>query len=46
VDRTIDTILSAARSGEDGAIGDGKVFVLPSLEAIQIDNGLRGPEAV
>jgi nitrogen regulatory protein P-II 1 len=46
VDRTIDTILSAARSGEDGAIGDGKVFVMPSLEAIQIDNGLRGPEAV
>ena len=46
LDRTIETILTIARSGSDGSIGDGKIFVLPTLEAITIDDGQRGPGAV
>ncbi len=46
VDRTIQTILDVARTGAEGNIGDGKVFVLSVDEAIQIDNGVRGKEAV
>jgi nitrogen regulatory protein P-II 1 len=46
LDRTIETIESVARTGPEGNIGDGKIFVLPTLEAIQIDNGYRGPGAV
>ena len=46
LDRTIETIESVARTGHEGTIGDGKIFVLPALEAIQIDNASRGPGAV
>lgn len=46
LDRTIDTILSVARTGPEGTIGDGKIFVLPAEEAIQINDGKRGMEAV
>ncbi|MEZ6099448.1 MAG: P-II family nitrogen regulator [Pirellulaceae bacterium] len=46
LDRTVDTVVQAARSGPDGEIGDGKIFITPVAEAIQIDTGLRGPEAV
>ena len=46
LDRTIDTITLIARTGTDGCIGDGKIFVLPTLEAITIDDGQRGPGAV
>jgi nitrogen regulatory protein P-II 1 len=46
LDRTVDTLLSAARTGPEGNIGDGKVFVLPADEAIQINDGERGPGAV
>lgn len=46
LDRTIETITSIARSGTEGCIGDGKIFVLPTLEAITIDDGQRGPGAV
>jgi nitrogen regulatory protein P-II 1 len=46
LDRTIETILSAARTGVDGTIGDGKIFVLPADQAIQINDGARGPGAV
>ena len=46
LDRTIETITSIARTGTEGCIGDGKIFVLPTLEAITIDNGQRGPGAV
>ncbi len=46
LDRTIDAIIHAARTGPEGTIGDGKVFVLPAGEAIQIDDGQRGPGAV
>jgi nitrogen regulatory protein P-II 2 len=46
LERTIDTITSIARTGSEGCVGDGKIFVLPILEAITIDDGRRGPGAV
>lgn len=46
LERTIDTILAIARTGSEGCIGDGKIFVLPTFEAITIDDGQRGPGAV
>lgn len=44
--RTLDTIVAVARTGPEGTIGDGKIFVLPALEAIQVSDGARGPGAV
>lgn len=46
LDRTIDTIGSVARTGPDGAIGDGKVFVMPAERVIRISDGISGPEGV
>jgi nitrogen regulatory protein PII len=46
LERTVDTIVSVARTGPEGNIGDGKIFVLPALEAIQANDGFRGPGAV
>ena len=33
-------------SGEDGEIGDGKIFVLPMDECVRIRTGERGQEAI
>jgi nitrogen regulatory protein PII len=46
LDRTIETLMSVARTGPEGNIGDGKIFVMPAVEAIEIGPGIRGPEAV
>ncbi len=46
LERTLETITSVARIGPEGTIGDGKIFVLPAEEAIDIAGGRRGPEAV
>jgi nitrogen regulatory protein P-II 1 len=46
LDRTVDTIAAVARTGAEGNIGDGKIFVLPACEAIQFEPPVRGPEAV
>ena len=46
LERTIDTIISAARTGPEGTIGDGKIFVVPADQAVQIGTGARGPGAV
>ena len=46
LDRTIEMIESVARTGPEGNIGDGKVFVLPVVETYQIGGLLNGPEAV
>src|SRR5687767_4475573 len=43
---TLETLTTIARTGPEGTIGDGKIFVLPALEAIQIGDGLRGKQAV
>ena len=44
--RTLNAIESVARTGPEGTIGDGKVFVLPVSDAIQISDGGRGLGAV
>ena len=46
LERTIETLSNVARTGPEGNIGDGKIFVLPADEAIQISDGSRGPGAV
>lgn len=46
LERTIRTIVQAARTGPQGNIGDGKIFVVPVEEAIQLEDGSRGPGAV
>ena len=44
--RTVNTIISVARTGPEGNIGDGKILIFPTVEAIQIADGHRGPSAV
>ncbi len=46
VERTIDVLLRVAKTGTQGNIGDGKVFVLPTDQVWAIDSGLQGPGAV
>src|SRR6185369_3180601 len=46
LERTIDTILSVARTGPEGTIGDGKIFVLPAEQVIRVSDVVRGPEGV
>lgn len=46
IDRTVETLLAAARTGPEGNIGDGKVFVLPVEHAVDISSTARGQEAV
>jgi nitrogen regulatory protein PII len=46
LDRTVETVSAAARTGAGGEIGDGKIFVLPAVEAISLAGHIRGPEAV
>jgi nitrogen regulatory protein PII 1 len=45
-DRTIEAIIRAARSGEHGAIGDGKIFVSPVTEVIRVRTGERNSAAL
>ena len=46
VEPTINAVISAARSGAEGRIGDGKIFVLPLEDVVRIRTGERGPEAI
>ena len=46
VEPTVQAILKGARSGDEGKIGDGKIFVIPLEECIRIRTGERGPEAI
>ena len=46
LERTLETISSVARTGPEGSIGDGKIFVLPAADAVEITPLTRGPEAV
>jgi nitrogen regulatory protein P-II 1 len=46
LERTIDTIIEVGRTGSEGQIGDGKIFVVPALETIQLFGEVHGPEAV
>ncbi len=40
-DFAIRTIINAARTGEKGAFGDGKIFVVPIDEAYTISSGIK-----
>ena len=46
LERTVDTIMNVARTGPDGSIGDGKIFVIPLDESVSISDANRGPAAV
>ncbi|MBM4005751.1 MAG: transcriptional regulator [Planctomycetes bacterium] len=46
VEPTINAIIRGGRTGEKGAIGDGKIFVLPMDDCIRIRTGERGSEAI
>ena len=46
VDRTIETLMHVARTGPEGNIGDGKIFVLPLEHATRLSDEVIGPEAV
>ncbi len=46
VDRTLETLTTVARTGPEGNIGDGKIFVVPATQTIDIASGHRGPGAV
>lgn len=43
VDKTVDAIVTAARTGK---IGDGKIFVTPVEQVIRIRTGERGSDAI
>ena len=45
VDATVNAVLGAAKHG-NGAIGDGKIFILPLEETIRIRTGERGGSAI
>lgn len=40
-DFAIRTIIKAARTGDKGAFGDGKIFISPVLEAYTISSGIK-----
>lgn len=46
VEPTIDAIIQGGRTGPEGKIGDGKIFVLPLDDVIRIRTGERGSEAI
>ena len=46
VDPVVEMMAGAARTGAEGEVGDGKIFVMNVEEAIRIRTGERGPETV
>jgi nitrogen regulatory protein P-II 2 len=46
VEAAIEAIVQAGRTGETGAVGDGKIFVLPLEDCVRIRTGERGPQAI
>ncbi|MGK2932690.1 MAG: P-II family nitrogen regulator [Solirubrobacterales bacterium] len=46
VEPTVNAIIGAARTGAEGRIGDGKIFILPLVDVYRIRTGERGPEAI
>jgi nitrogen regulatory protein P-II 1 len=46
LERTVETILNVARTGPEGNIGDGKIFVLPVERTVQLGGVGEGPGAV
>lgn len=46
VKTVVDKLAEAARTGDHGEVGDGKIFVLPVEDAVRIRTGEHGPETV
>jgi nitrogen regulatory protein P-II 1 len=46
LERTVAAILEGARSGPNGAVGDGKIFVVRLEDVIRIRTGERGEKAI
>jgi nitrogen regulatory protein PII len=46
VQPTVSAIVKGARSGATGAVGDGKIFVLPLERVIRVSDGQEGSEAI
>ncbi len=46
LERVVDIILKTTKSGTDGEIGDGKIFIYPVEEVIRIRTGERGEGAI
>jgi nitrogen regulatory protein P-II 2 len=46
VEPTIEAIVEGGRTGPQGEIGDGKIFVLPMDDCVRIRTGERGSEAI
>jgi nitrogen regulatory protein P-II 1 len=46
VEATVEAIVHAARTGDTGTIGDGKIFVLPLEDCVRIRTGERGSAAI
>jgi nitrogen regulatory protein P-II 1 len=45
-DAVVDAIILAAKTGEEGQIGDGKIFVSPVSEVIRVRTGEKDDEAL
>ncbi|HEY3788530.1 MAG TPA: P-II family nitrogen regulator [Urbifossiella sp.] len=43
---TVEAIVHAARTGDTGAVGDGKIFILPLEDCVRIRTGERGQGAI
>ena len=46
VTRVVDKLAEAARTGDHGEVGDGKIFVIGVEDAIRIRTGEHGPDTV
>lgn len=46
VEPTVNAIMEAGRTGPEGRIGDGKIFIVPLVDCVRIRTGERGPEAI
>src|SRR3984957_4498808 len=46
VEAAVEAIVHAARVGQTGTIGDGKIFVLPLDDCIRIRTGEQGSQAI
>ncbi len=46
VEPAIQAIIKGARTEPDGAVGDGKIFVVPLEECVRIRTGARGGPAI
>ena len=46
VEAAVEAIVHAARTGDTGAVGDGKIFVLGLEDCVRIRTGESGPDAI